>query len=76
MATTEEALNSWVDLNTALKDATEERAKQLLEAEKAGRRRPQFLLRIHGRLNKVRAERERLEILKFVSNPKAARRAS
>jgi hypothetical protein len=33
-----------------------------LERERAGKRRLQFMLRIHSRLNKARADRERCEI--------------
>lgn len=56
------ALVKWLGLNAELRDCTEARCEELLRLEKAGRRRRQFLLRIHSRLNKVRADRERDEI--------------
>jgi hypothetical protein len=56
-------LESWIGLNETLKACDEGAAKQLLEAETNGRARRQFLLRIHSRLNKLRAQRERQELL-------------
>lgn len=58
------ALRTWVALNAALRCCSESRAAQLLSAEKYGRRRMQFLLRIHSRLNYTRAQRERRELKK------------
>lgn len=58
-----ENLQTWVALNDALRDADEKLCIQLLKEEKAGRQRRQFLLRIHSRLNKVRADREREQLM-------------
>lgn len=58
-----ENLQTWVALNDALRDADEKLCMQLLKEEKAGRQRRQFLLRIHSRLNKVRADREREQLM-------------
>lgn len=58
----EHALNNWVFLNAYLKDATLEDCEDLLEREKSGKYRRQFLRRIHSRLNKVRAHGEREEL--------------
>ena len=58
-----ENLQTWVALNNALRDADEKLCMQLLKEEKAGRQRRQFLLRIHSRLNKVRADREREQLM-------------
>ena len=55
------ALKSWIALNDVLREADLKTCVKLLEAEKEGRRRAQFLKRIHARLNKVRADRERAE---------------
>lgn len=55
-------LKSWVALNNALLTADEDLCHKLLKEEKNGRKRLRFLLRIHSRLNKVRADRERTEI--------------
>ena len=62
-ATTQEALSTWILLNDALRGADEATCQQLLKAERKGRRRKQFLKRIHSRLNKARADRERSELL-------------
>lgn len=59
----EPVLRSWEALNDHLINADEARCKELLQLEINGRKRRQFLLRIHSRLNKVRADRERLELL-------------
>lgn len=59
-----ENLQTWVALNNALRDADEKLCMQLLKEEKAGRQRRQFLLRIHSRLNKVRADREREQLMR------------
>jgi hypothetical protein len=56
------ALMSWVSLNEALRDADLKRCTVLLSTEKNGRKRKQFLKRIHSRLNKVRADVERAEL--------------
>lgn len=55
-------LKSWVALNAALLEADEARCVELLDAELAGRCRKQFLLRIHSRLNRMRAGAERLTL--------------
>lgn len=59
-----ENLQTWVALNDALRSADEKLCMQLLKEEKAGRQRRQFLLRIHSRLNKVRADREREQLMR------------
>lgn len=61
----EAALSSWISLNDAIMSANEADCQQLLKAEldvKTGKRRKQFVFRIHSRLNKVRADREREEL--------------
>jgi hypothetical protein len=57
-------LESWVNLNAALNLASETYSQSLLKEELAGRCRKQFLLRIHSRINKLRADRERDELRK------------
>lgn len=57
-------LVSWEGLNRTLQSANEETCKELLAREIAHKKRKQFLLRIHSRLNKVRAQRERAELVK------------
>ena len=59
---TEPRLKSWTALNDAMRDADETLCKTLLDVEVRGRQRKQFMRRIHSRMNKVRAERERAEL--------------
>ncbi len=54
-------LQSWSALNDALRGADEVMCEKLLKEELEGRKRKQFMRRIHSRLNKARADRERLE---------------
>ncbi len=56
-------LHNQFTMNAALRDADEAVCHAMLAAEKAGKNRRSFLLRIHSRLNKVRADRERAEII-------------
>lgn len=56
------ALQSWLALNDALREADEATCEGLLKEELKGRKRKQFIKRIHSRLNKVRADRERAEL--------------
>jgi len=57
------SLQSWLALNQELREADEDSCRALLKEERAGRKRRQFLKRIHSRLNKVRADRERQELV-------------
>ncbi len=57
-----DTLDSWANLNSTIIRADEGLCQELLAQELAGKRRLQFLLRIHSRLNKVRADRERVEL--------------
>lgn len=57
-------LKTWVALNEALRGADEEYCKKLMYEEMKGRQREQFIKRIHSRLNKARADREREELNK------------
>lgn len=59
----EKVLDTWGTVNDYLRVATEVQAKELLEVERASRRRLQYLLRLHARFNKERAHRERSELL-------------
>jgi len=53
----------WIALNKRLMTMTEEECFALLQEERDGQRRPQWLLRIHARFNKLRGERERTELI-------------
>jgi len=55
-------LSTWIGLNDFLRDATQEQCEELLKEECEGCNRKQFVKRIHSRLNKVRADRERKEL--------------
>jgi hypothetical protein len=56
------ALSNWPALQEALKRLDETECWALLQEEKKGKRRLQFLLRIYGRANRLRCERERRDI--------------
>ena len=62
------ALKTWIALNDFVRTANEDQCQKLFEEEQSGRARKQFLRRIHCRLNKVRAERERNELLEKNNN--------
>jgi len=55
-------LRSWISLNDKLRGADETMCQALLKEELKGRNRKAFIKRIHSRLNKVRADRERIEL--------------
>ena len=61
---TDEVLKTWKALNDVLRSAKEPACRVLLDAELDGKRRLMFLLRIHSRINKVRADQERSELKK------------
>lgn len=52
-------LKNWETLNDALMLGDETLAQQLLVAERKGQNRLTFTKRIHSRINKLRADRER-----------------
>lgn len=56
-------IQTWARLNKTLRSSTEDDCEILLNKELRNACRGRFLLRIHGRLNKLRAQRERREIL-------------
>ena len=58
-----EVLGNWVACNEFLRSCTEADAAALLKTEQAGKRRVQYLMRIHSKMNKERARRERAELL-------------
>jgi hypothetical protein len=55
-------LLNWTELNKTLNLAGEQLLSDLLAQELAGPARVTHLLRIHARLNKLRARRERAEL--------------
>jgi hypothetical protein len=61
-----EPLTSWTALNEHVMSTEDESAlAKLLDAEKKGRKRRMFIKRIHSRINKLRAARERIELEKI-----------
>lgn len=56
-------LDNWQVLNKYISKITEEQAWALLNNERADKKRPQFLLRLYGRYNTMRTQRERSELL-------------
>ena len=59
----DQILLNWTTLNSALKDIDEKLCKQLLDREKSMKRRVAFLMRIYGKYNQLRCDRERRELL-------------
>jgi hypothetical protein len=57
------ALRTWIGLNKKLMKSNEAMCARLLEIERANRDRKMFKLRIHSRMNILRAQRERRELL-------------
>jgi hypothetical protein len=57
---------SWDELNRLVMQLDENGCRRLLDAELSAGRRKMFVLRIFSRLNRVRAHRERRELLKKV----------
>jgi hypothetical protein len=68
MKTASPELASWVALNEALMGGDMGLAQRLLKEESKGKRRKMFLLRIHSRINKLRADSERAELMRKVSS--------
>ena len=60
---TSPAIATWRTLNRVLRQLTEAQAHALLQEERAGQARIQIMLRLHGRMNKLRVQRERREYL-------------
>lgn len=59
----DQLLLNWTTLNDALRNIGEKKCRQLLDREKSNRRRVAFLLRIYGKYNQLRCDRERRELL-------------
>jgi hypothetical protein len=60
-----EAFSTWRELNEVLLNSTEKDCNKLLESEKSGEKRIRVMLRIHSRMNKMRAENERKHLQKI-----------
>ena len=60
-----EPLQSWAGLNAVLMTSDRALAERLLKEERAHKRRKQFMLRLHSRINKLRADEERAELLEL-----------
>ena len=59
----DKVLATWESLNKVVRDANEDVCRVLLKTELEGRRRTQFALRIYSRMNRMRAVRERRDLL-------------
>lgn len=62
-AVADEALSGWMKLQEFLKLADEEQCWDLIQRERKGNKRSMFILRIYGRYNRLRADRERKELV-------------
>ena len=60
---TKAILETWSALNVFLNTATEKEAQELLKTELKGRKRKNCVLRCYSRFNRMRADRERKELL-------------
>ena len=60
---------NWRKLNKEINTLTEAQVLEMLNAERAGRRRVSILERLHQRYTVLRATRERIEILKEATAP-------
>ena len=58
-----QALVSWGKLNQAIAELREDQVKALLDHETQNGKRPDIILRLHQRFNKLRVNRERAELL-------------
>lgn len=56
-------LKDWATMNEHLMDLSENECRALLEKELKGQNRTSFLIRITGRINKLRARRETARFL-------------
>jgi hypothetical protein len=56
-------LATWIALNEAIMAGDIKLAERLLAEESEGKRRKQFMLRLHSRINKLRAQDERAAIM-------------
>ena len=56
--------NEWIVLNDVLRDCTQRTAEKMLDSEMKMKRRKAFMLRIHSRINVLRADAERAAIIK------------
>jgi hypothetical protein len=65
-----ELLDNWVQLNLQVKNMSEEECKALIDHEREGRCRPNVILRLHGRFNKLRGLREKLEFMRSAKDSK------
>ncbi len=57
------ALESWQNLNERIKGMNEEELYSALNTEMSHDRRRQFVIRLHARHTKIKAKREREELL-------------
>lgn len=60
---------NWRKLNKEINTLTEAQVLEMLNAERAGRKRVSILERLHQRYTVLRATRERIEILKEATAP-------
>ena len=60
---------NWRKLNKELPAFTEAQVLEMLNAERAGRKRVSILERLHQRYTVLRAARERIELLKEAKAP-------
>ncbi len=57
-------LDNWMGLNAEVKTMSEDEAESLIQHERENRCRPNVILRLHGRFNKLRGIREKSELMR------------
>jgi hypothetical protein len=62
-------LRTWRSLNNVLHSLTEQEVLDLLTEERSSLRRSSMLKRLHQRYTALRADRERIEIMKEAIHP-------
>ena len=62
-------MRTWRSLNNVLHSLTEQEVLDLLNEERSTRRRSSMLKRLHQRYTAMRADRERIEIMKEAIHP-------
>jgi len=62
-------LRTWRSLNNVLHSLTEQEVLDLLNEERSTLRRSSMLKRLHQRYTALRADRERIEIMKEAIHP-------
>jgi len=64
MAVKVHPLDSWQSLQESINDLDEKTLEKLMAEELTGKKRRHMVMRIHSKINRLRADRERQELFK------------